>query len=467
MFAITRNRIVTALAATAVVGGASFVAPPHLGTARDLSAAFRSVAASASPAVVSIRTRQPAMQTQNLLQELPAPFRHLLPFGNAAPMQMQPNLSQGSGFVIDQGGLILTNNHVVQNADDVQVRFQDGKEYRAKVVGTDRDADLALLKVDAKDLPCLQFADSDDVQVGDWVLAIGDPFGLQASVTAGIISAKGRDHVGIEDYENFIQTDAAINPGNSGGPLLDLDGKVVGVNTAILSRSGGSMGIGFAIPANLARDIGTQLRTAGHVERGQLGVVVQNLTPELADSMKLADHSGALVADVRAGTAAAAAGLRAGDLITALDGKAVATSSALRNRVAALRPGTEIKLDVLRDGKPITVTATVGQRSADAEIEPASATAITQRYGFEVGPTDPRALGVEGRQGVVIRSIADDGAAAAAGLQPGTIVLAVGRTAVHDVKDFDAAVAAIPPGDKLVLRVDDGNGPRWVALASR
>lgn len=276
--------------------------------------------------------------------------------------QSQPENSLGSGVIVSEEGLILTNNHVVAAADEIEVSIADGRKLSAKVVGTDPDTDLALIKIDAEHLPAITFASSDKLYVGDVVLAIGNPFGVGQTVTQGIVSALGRNHLGINTFENFIQTDASINPGNSGGALIDTDGNLVGVNSAIYSRSGGSMGIGFAIPATLARQIMDQIVSKGNVTRGWIGIEAQDITPELAESFKLKFTQGALIAGVLRDSPADQAELRAGDILLSIDGKTVSDSAAMLNLIAVLKPNQKAILKIARAEKEIKVAVIIGKR---------------------------------------------------------------------------------------------------------
>lgn len=274
----------------------------------------------------------------------------------------QPENSLGSGVIVSEQGLILTNNHVIATADEIEIALSDGRKMSAKIVGTDPDTDLALIKVDADNLPAITFASSDKLNVGDVVLAIGNPFGVGQTVTQGIVSALGRSHLGINIYENFIQTDASINPGNSGGALIDADGNLVGINSAIYSRSGGSMGIGFAIPATLARQVMEQIVAQGNVTRGWIGIEAQDITPELADSFRLSKAQGALIAGVLHGSPAERAGLRAGDILLAIEGKPVIDSGSMLNLIAALKPNQKATIQIARAGQTISVSILIGKR---------------------------------------------------------------------------------------------------------
>lgn len=317
----------------------------------------------AMPAVVNIFTskRQPPSPHQNFLDD-PA-FRHF--FGDQLDeleIPSQPENSLGSGVIVSPEGLILTNNHVIATADAIEVALSDGRKMAATVVGTDPDSDLALIKVSANDLPAITFASSDSLSVGDVVLAIGNPFGVGQTVTQGIVSALGRSHLGINIYENFIQTDASINPGNSGGALIDSEGNLVGINSAIYSRSGGSMGIGFAIPTNLAKQVMEQIVAQGNVTRGWIGIEAQDITPELAESFRLPKVQGALIAGVLRNSPADRAGLRAGDILIAIEGKAVTDSGTMLNLIAALTPNQKATVQIVRAGETVNVTIVIGKR---------------------------------------------------------------------------------------------------------
>jgi len=314
---------------------------------------------------------------------------------------------QGSGFTISPDGYILTNNHVVGEADRITVKTVDGKELTAKLVGTDPQTDVAVIKVEAEDLPVLPLGDSDSVEVGEWVIAVGNPFGLAHTVTVGVVSAKGRSAVGIVDYEDFIQTDAAINPGNSGGPLINLAGEAIGINTAIFSRSGGYMGIGFAIPINMAKKIYTQLVEKGKIDRGFLGIMIQDLNADLAGSFGIEDTDGILVAEVQKGSPAEKGGLRVGDVIVELDGEPVKNVGPFRNKIALTAPGTKVKLAVLREGRRTPLTVRLGeldqtvQAGGRGEAGPAD-------LGFSVQDLTPELatrFGYAGESGVLINEV--------------------------------------------------------------
>ncbi len=336
----------------------------------NLAGSYSLAAKKAMPAVVNIFTskKSPENPHQKFLDD-PA-FRQF--FGDQLDdldSQSQPENSLGSGVIVSEQGLILTNNHVVASADEIEIALADGRKLSAKVVGTDPDTDLALIKVDAEHLPAITFASSDKLNVGDVVLAIGNPFGVGQTVTQGIISALGRNHLGINIYENFIQTDASINPGNSGGALIDTNGNLVGINSAIYSRSGGSMGIGFAIPATLARQVMEQIVAQGNVTRGWIGIEAQDITPELAESFKLKLAQGALIAGVLRDSPADKAGLRAGDILLAIDGKSVSDSGSMLNLIAVLTPNKKATIKIARAEKTVEISILIGKRPKPANAK--------------------------------------------------------------------------------------------------
>ncbi len=361
--------------------------------------------------------------------ELPGGSRH-------QPLRVPPQRGEGSGVIVSKDGYILTNNHVVENADEVKVSLQDGREFTAKVVGRDPKTDVAVLRVNASDLPAIPIANSDDVQVGDVVLAIGNPFGIGQTVTMGMVSAKGRAPLGL-DYEDFIQTDAAINPGNSGGALVDTEGRLIGINTAILSRSGGNQGIGFAIPANLAHEVMVGLVKNGHVIRGYLGVTIQDVNAGLAKEFKLKEKEGALVSDVLAGGPASKSGMASGDVVLEFNGHKVTDSRQLKLRVAETRPGETVAVNILRNGDPRTLHVKVGElpgeeRLIQARHESPSQDETLQGVGVaDLTPELRDQYKVPERiHGAVITSVDEDSAAANAGLKVGDVILEINRQKV-------------------------------------
>ena len=367
-------------------------------------------------------------------------------------------------------GYILTNNHVIDGADRVRVELTDKRTFDAKVVGTDPASDLAVLKVDAQGLHTLPIGDSNRVSVGDVVLAIGNPLGVGQTVTMGIISAKGRaTGVGDGSYEDFLQTDAAINQGNSGGALISLGGELVGINSQILTPTGGNIGLGFAIPSNMARSVMDQLKTDGKVSRSKLGVTIQNVTADIAASLKLTDVSGALVSGVEPGSPAARAGLRQGDVIVSVDGEKLADNNALRNRIAGTKPGSKVAVEVLREGRRQTLYATLDAQSVDTRARgPRSEGSDAQGFGMTVQPLTPelaRELELtDRREGVVIREVEPDGAAAAAGLQPGDVIVQVNGQAVKSSAELKSALSQSTDRPALLLVARKG-GDAFVPLS--
>jgi serine protease DegQ len=337
-------------------------APPAI-HAPGQASSFRVAANKAMPSVVNIFTSKEVRASRHPLLNDPL-FRRF--FGEQLEDEPQRAASLGSGVIVGAEGFILTNHHVIEAADEIDVALADGRKLRAKLVGTDPDTDLAVLRVEGANLPAVTFGQAETMQVGDVVLAIGNPFGVGQTVTMGIVSAVGRSHLGINTFENFIQTDAAINPGNSGGALVDSSGNLVGINSAIYSRNGGSMGIGFAIPVSLARQIMDQIIASGSVVRGWIGVEVQELTAELAESFKMESTDGTLIAGVLRSGPADRAGIKPGDILTGVDGKPVTDSSSMLNLVAGLQPGRSTSLQLIRNGKKIELPVTVGKRPAPA-----------------------------------------------------------------------------------------------------
>jgi len=328
---------------------------------------FAPAAQKVIPAVVNVFTQQKVSSPAHPALQDPI-FRYF--FGDRLDARPREVSNLGSGVVVSPNGYILTNQHVVEAADEIQVALANGKTVPARVVGADPDTDLAVLKIDARDLPAITFAEPDSLKVGDWVLAVGNPFGVGQTVTAGIVSALGRTHLGINTFENFIQTDAAINPGNSGGALVDASGNLVGINSAIYSRTGGSQGIGFAIPVSIARKVMEQIIKTGSVTRGWVGVEVQDLNPELAESFNLKSAEGALIAGVLKGGPADVGGIRPGDILVAVNGRAVTDSASLLNLIAALKPGDSARLTVSRKQQSMDLNIQVGRRPLQRAAEP-------------------------------------------------------------------------------------------------
>jgi serine protease Do len=381
----------------------------------------------------------------------------------------RPEMSGGSGVLIDPNGYVVTNNHVVDRASDIKVYLHDKREFAGKVIGTDPKTDLAVIKIEGKDLPYLKWGEYDKLQVGDIVLAVGSPFGLSQTVTMGIISAMGRGNVGIADYEDFIQTDASINPGNSGGALVNLKGELIGINTAIFSRTGGNEGIGFAVPVSIAKMISESLVKSGKVVRGWLGVGIQEITADLAKAFKVKEQRGALVSDVNEHGPALKAGIQRGDVIVEFDGKEVQTVSELRNRVAATPVGSNVKMKVMRDGQEKQITLHIAERPSDAMLargtEPATPETSEPRKGPLNVLSDLRIkpLDEEGRtqfnigaktSGVLVAHVQAGSPAEQAGLQRGDVIQEINRQPVAAPKDYDAAAAKIKKEENAVLLVN-------------
>jgi serine protease Do len=440
-------------------------------------ASYSKVARQVAPSVVTVtvetRARNVRLNADEFYGSQDPLFRQF--FGNQAPVQRQPaQQGLGSGVIVSKDGYIVTNNHVVESADKVHVTLDNGRNYKARVVGRDPQTDLAVIKIDADDLPAIAFADSAGVEVGDRVLAIGNPFGIGETVTTGIVSATGRRAgLGLA-YENFIQTDAAINPGNSGGALVDIDGRLIGLNTAILSRSGGFQGVGLAVPSAMVRHVVDSLVEHGKVVRSYIGAGIQDVTPDLADSFGLKDNSGALVTDVQPGTPAAKAGLKSGDVVLKLDGKSVANASGLSFAVSELKPDTKVSLEVLRDGKTETLTAVTAvkpNRNARGDEDSQSLSDAGDDKGVlngvAVGELDPaarRQLNIPARiKGALITDVDSDSASARAGLKPGDVILEINHQPVHSADDA-VKLSEDASNKKTLLRLWSNGGTIYAVV---
>jgi len=382
----------------------------------------------------------------------------------------------GSGVIVSPDGYILTNNHVVAEADEITVKLSDGREFGAEVIGTDPPSEIAVVQIETDgDLPVAKLGNDEAMEVGDWVLAVGAPFGLEQTVTSGIISATGRHGVGITEYENFIQTDAAINPGNSGGPLVNMHGEVVGINTAIASRSGGYMGIGFAVPINMARKVMGRLVEEGEVVRGWLGVSIQPLTPEMAESMDISEKKGVLVSQVFDDTPAAEAGIRPGDLVLEFNGKKVSEPNELQSAVAWTKPGTKAKVILIRDGKRKTVTVEIARRperleTARTRTGTGGGPAQLEELGLRVADVTPEArqrYGYEPGQGVLITGVERGSLASRAELEPGMLILQAGGRNVKSVDDLEKVLEEADLSRGLPLLVRAGDRQLFVLLKKR
>jgi serine protease Do len=411
-----------------------------------------------APAVVKINVSfsgESSLQSQPYGRNLPDIFRELLE--QQRNLRERPDrVSMGSGFVISSDGYIITNHHVVERATKIQVSFADRREFEAEMVGTDRRSDLALLKINGNDLPTLEFATENDLRVGAWVLAIGSPFGLDYSVTAGIVSAMGRSipTERNENYVPFIQTDVAINPGNSGGPLFDLSGKVVGINSQIYSRSGGSIGLSFAIPAKLALDVVQQLKSTGRVDRGWLGVAIQDVDQKLARSLNLKEAKGALVSAVEIDSPADVGQILPGDVIISFNREAVIESSDLPPLVGQVAPGGRVPVEIVRDGKIKKLNVIVAALDGDQPIteQRSKANENGDRLGLIVEDVTKLPIPEDGLTGVVIQYIAPRSAAEMAGLQQGDIIVQLGKMRISSSKEYDKTVRQMPKNRPVAIR---------------
>jgi serine protease Do len=446
--------------------------PPIPADVDRLQEAFRAVAKRVKPAVVAIGVSQ-TVEAPGIpfgSNEFLRRFFGFEPDERGGPTRKFERQGLGSGVIVDSGGYILTNNHVVAEADQITVHLADGREFKAKVIGTDPATDIAVIHIKAEHLPVAQLGNSDKVEVGDLVLAIGSPFALEQTVTMGIISATGRAGIGITDYENFLQTDAAINPGNSGGPLVNMRGQVIGVNTAIASRSGGYMGVGFSVPISLASEVTKRIRETGKVVRGWLGVTIQHLTPELAQSMKLKSDEGVLISQVNAGGPAAKAGLRDGDVVVEYNGKPVKAPYDLQSAVAWTAPGTTAALVVIRDGKRVTLRAEVEKRPSRPELaraERSTGPTELKELGLQVSSLTPEAAqryGYRAGQGVLISEVEPGSPAGRAGLKRGMLIIEVGGQKVAGVAEFRQAVRKADLAKGVPMLVRSGDRQMFVVL---
>ena len=437
---------------------------------------FADIVEKVKPAVISVRVKidQPANSSSSD-DDSASPFPPGSPFEKFFKQFGMPSMpngheiitGQGSGFFITSDGYAVTNNHVVQNAENVQVTTDDGKTYKAKVIGTDSRTDLALIKIDGSNFPYVKLSDSTP-RVGDWVLAVGNPFGLGGTVTAGIVSARGRD-IGAGPYDDFIQIDAPVNKGNSGGPTFDVDGNVIGVNTAIFSPSGGSVGIAFAIPAETVKSVIAQLRDKGTVTRGWIGVQIQSVTPDIADSMGLKQATGALVSEPQKDSPAAKAGIASGDVITSVNDQPVKDARDLARKIGTMSPGTTVKLGTIHDGSDKTVSLTLGTLPAEKEAantpthEDNSGSEVP-KLGLTLAPSNK--VSGAGSNGVVVTAVEDGGVAADHGFQVGDVILDVGGRPVATPADVRKGLSDAKSSGKhtVLFRVKSNDGTKFVAL---
>jgi len=445
-----------------------------LNIVKELSNAFADAAAKVNPSVVTVFT-----ETDIKMQQQPfsnSPFEQF--FGDdffkkffQAP-QPQGNMKRmglGSGVIIDKDGIVLTNNHVVDNADNIKVRLMDGREFEAKVKGVDPQTDLAVITIDAKDLQAIKLGNSDKARVGDFVLAIGSPLNpqLEHTVTSGIISAKGRSAVGLSQYEDYIQTDAAINPGNSGGALVNLYGELIGINSAIATQTGGFMGIGFAIPVNLAQKVTKDIIEKGKVIRGWLGVYIQNITPEIAKALKLKVAKGVIVSKVQEDSPAEKAGLKEEDVILSYNGQKIDNSVELSTRVAGTSPGTDVKLKVLRNGDEKNIKVELGELSPEKTQLAQGQRAFTD-LGLKVSNISSDLIQKyqlpDNQKGVVVTAVEPNSTAAQVGIKEGDVIIKLNRVNIQSVKDFNQEMQKVKPGEDVLFYVQRGNGNFFIAF---
>jgi serine protease Do len=436
----------------------------------ETSKAFSEIANAISPVIVNIST------TKTLKREIPSFFEDPLfnffdPFHDFGVPKKWKEQSLGSGVIVSNDGYIITNNHVVEQAEEIRVILYDKRSFNGKVVGSDSKTDIAVIKINANDLPTSPWGDSDKLQVGEFVLAIGNPFGLSHTVTMGIISAVGRASVGITDYEDFIQTDAAINPGNSGGPLVNIKGEVIGINTAIFSKTGGYQGIGFAVPSNLVRSVMDQLVKHGKVTRGWLGVSIQKLTPELAQKFNLKDSEGALVGDIVKGSPAEKAGIMRRDIIIEYNGKKVKDAETLRNMVAQSKVGSQIGVRLIRGGKDYSLNVTIseypkegGETAQEPSFKDTQKEALAGLEVMELTREIAQQLGLNrDEKGVVIIKVEQGSPAEEAKLKKGDVIQEIDNKKINNLNDFNMAASNIKPGEAVLLFVNRG-GQRFYAI---
>ncbi len=430
----------------------------------SLGQAFRDVSKKISPAVVYI-------STVYTMESLPEQYQELFEneffrrfFGIPRQREHQRR-GLGSGFIISEKGYILTNNHVVEKAEEITVTLPDKREFKAEVIGTDPMSDVAVIKIEATNLPTAELGDSSTAQVGDWVIAVGTPYGLSQTVTAGIISAAGRANIGIVDYEDFFQTDAAINPGNSGGPLVDIAGRVIGMNTAIFSKSGGYQGIGFAIPINMVRGIKESLIQKGRVVRGWLGVSIQPVTKDIADSFGLKTAEGVLVADVTKDSPAEKAGVQRGDIIVSLDKEPVENPTALKNLVAQKEVDSNVPLTVIRNGKKKTLEVKIGELASEEQTEQSkSDSPESAPLGIQVQKLTPdiaAQLGYEQEKGVIVAGVKPGSPAAGANIQRGDLIQEINQIPVDSVESYTKAVSK---GEKFLFLIRRGENTFFAVI---
>ena len=440
--------------------------------------AFSSVVKDVKPAVVHVRVESTVSANPDMGQFYNHPFFERFfgpqfqhPDPNSQPRKRQ-QYGAGSGFIISEDGHILTNNHVVENAEKITVTLSDNQEVEAELVGADPQSDVALIKISVSNpLPTIPLGDSEALEVGEWVIAIGNPFGLSQTVTVGVVSAKGRSRVGINEYENFIQTDAAINPGNSGGPLLNIHGEVVGINSALYSRTGGYMGIGFAIPINMVKSIEEQLQKHGKVTRGWLGVAIQDIDENLAESFGLEKAEGILVSETQPDSPADTAGIKQGDVLLSLNDVALKDVADLRNRVALIVPGTEVTINLIREGKPLDMDVKIGEQPADFGKLAQKKTTDNALGDFGLAVQDltkdlAEQFGYQDREGVIVSEVLPGSPAEQSGFKTGQLIEEVNKVRITSVADLQQVLSQSTDSGRVLLRVRSGEYSQYVVLRS-
>jgi serine protease Do len=437
----------------------------------ETSRAFSEIVSAVSPAVVNISTTKVLRRDTDSFLEDPF-FDFFRPFHDLRIPKKWKEQSLGSGVVVSPDGFIITNNHVVEKSDEIKVTLLDKRTFRGKIVGADPKTDIAIVKIDASNLPTIPWGDSEQLQVGEFVLAIGNPYGLSHTVTMGIISAVGRANVGVADYEDFIQTDAAINPGNSGGPLVNIKGELIGINTAIFSRTGGYQGIGFAVPSDMVRPIMSQLIQKGKITRGWLGVTIQELTPELSQKFGLEKSKGALVSDVAKGSPAEKSGVMRGDIILEFNGKEVKDVGNLRNMVAQSKVGSDVSIKILRSGKEYTLRLVIAELPREvAEAVPSNLTddlesgALTGLNVMSLTKEIAKQLGfTKDEKGVIVVRVDPSSPADEAGIKKGDVIKEVDKKQVDNLEDFNRIVSNLKRNDTVLLFITRGDQKFYVTL---
>jgi serine protease Do len=471
MFVAPVMTVLTVFVTLLVIGSPIPACADPMSTLNDLDQAYVQIAQKVSPAVVRVSSVKTVTESapedmEPFLRQFP-----FLPFGQDLPKQFRhhPHSRQmlmGSGFIVSPDGLIMTNNHVVKDMKDIKVTLTGKREYKAKLIGADPESDIALIKIDAKNLPTVTWGPSSKLHVGEIVLAIGNPFGLSGTVTKGIVSAMGRTNVGIIGYEDFIQTDAPINPGNSGGPLVNIHGEVVGITTAIATQSGGYMGVGFAIPSDSAKMVMEQLLKHGKVERGLLGVNIQDVTEALAQSFGRQDTNGALVSQVVPGGPADKAGVKSGDIILEFNGTPVESAAQLKNIVGQTKVGSSVKVGVWRDKKPLTLNVTIGERTPQALAAGSQKAETSSELGLTVEKVPAEAaskMGLKDDVGLMVKEMKPDGRGASMGLKKGDVILEVDGSVIKNVSEFTAKVEEAKKNGVIRLMIQRGSATIFLA----